>query len=184
VEPSEVEDAIAKVDGIAEVGVLANPGVGGELELAAVVTSHQAELDPAAIRQRAGELLPQPMVPTTVLIVDSLPRTTNGKLDRRALAAIVAAARLAASPLPAGAAGPPPGTYERLRAIWQAVLRTERITADDDFFDLGGTSISALSVISRVRKEFGVPVRLAVLFETPTLTALVKAVEDLKDSPR
>jgi peptide synthetase PhsA len=184
VEPSEVEDAITKVEGIAEVGVLAYPGDGGELELAAVVTSSRAELDPAAIRQRASELLPQPMVPTTVLIRDSLPRTTNGKLDRRALAAIVTAARQAASPRPAGAAGPPSGTYERLLAIWQAVLRTERITAQDDFFALGGTSISALSVISRVRKEFGVPVRLAVLFETPTLAALVEAVDDLKGAAR
>lgn len=184
VEPSEVEDAIAKVEGITEAGVLAYPGDGGELELAAVVTTHRAGLDPAAIRQRAGELLPQPMVPTTVLIRDSLPRTTNGKLDRRALAAIVTAARQAASPRPADDAGPPRGTYERLRAIWQAVLRTEQIAADDDFFTLGGTSISALSVISRVRKEFGVPVRLAVMFETPTLAALVEAVDDLKDAGR
>lgn len=184
VEPSEVEDAMAKVEGIAEAGVLAYPGEGGEAELAAVVTSSRAGLDPAAIRQRASELLPQPMVPTTVLIRDSLPRTTNGKLDRRALAAIVTAARQAAAPRPAGAAGPPGGTGERLRAIWQTVLRTERIAADDDFFALGGTSISALSVISRVRKEFGVPVPLAVLFETPTLAALVEAVDALLDAPR
>jgi acyl-coenzyme A synthetase/AMP-(fatty) acid ligase/acyl carrier protein len=185
VEPSEVEDAIAKVDGVAEVGVLAHPGDDGELELAAVVTVHRPEVNPTVIRLRASELLPQPLVPTTVLVRDSLPHIANGKLDRRALTAIVTAARQVESSRPARAAPEPAaGTYERLRTIWQAVLRTERISADDDFFTLGGTSISALGVISRVRKEFGVPVRLAVLFETPTLAALTQAVYDLNRTGR
>ncbi|HEY0935855.1 MAG TPA: non-ribosomal peptide synthetase [Trebonia sp.] len=181
VEPAEVEDAIAKIEGISEVGVTACPGEDGELELAAVVTVRDPGLDPTAIRRHAGSRLPASMVPTDVLILDDLPRTANGKLDRRALPTAVATARQAAvstgTGRSAGAAGPAPGTYHRLRVIWQTVLRTERIAPDDDFFALGGTSISALGVISRVRKEFGVPVRLAVLFETPTLAALTQAVD-------
>ena len=185
VEPSEVEDAIAKVDGVTEVGALAHPGDDGELELVAVVTVDRPEVDATAIRLRTGELLPRPMVPTTVLICDDLPHITNGKLDRRALTAMVSAARRDA---PARATTAEvqadDGTYNRLRAIWQTVLRTERISEDDDFFTLGGTSISALGVISRVRKEFGVPVRLAVLFETPTLVALTRAVDELTGAAR
>jgi phosphinothricin acetyltransferase len=61
-------------------------------------------------------------------------------------------------------------------AIWRAVLRTQDLDPTDDFFALGGTSITALSVISRVRKEFGTRVPLAVLFETPTISSLIDAV--------
>ncbi|MGC4804626.1 non-ribosomal peptide synthetase [Micromonospora sp. DT233] len=180
VEPSEVEDAIAKLDGVTEVGVCAYPGEDGELELAAVLTTDQASMDPPTVRARAADLLPQPMVPTTVLIRETLPHTTNGKLDRKALAALVATARTTAPQVPAASGGG--DTYGRLREIWCRVLRTDRIGADDDFFDLGGTSISALGVISRVRKEFGVPVRLAVMFEEPTLSALTRAVDELGGS--
>ncbi|MDG4834255.1 non-ribosomal peptide synthetase [Solwaraspora sp. WMMD1047] len=177
VEPAEVEDALAKLDGVTEVGVCAYPDEDGELELAAVLTTDQASVTPLTIRADAANLLPQPMVPTTVLIRDTLPHTTNGKLDRGSLAALVVTARTAAPPAPAVPAGD--DTYARLRAIWCRVLRTDNIGPDDDFFDLGGTSISALSVISRVRKEFGAPVRLAVMFEQPTLRALTEAVDEL-----
>jgi peptide synthetase PhsA len=182
VEPSEVEAALAKVDGVTEVGVVPYRASDGT-ELGAVVTTTGPEIEPTAIRRRAAELLPQPMVPTAVVVQGSLPRTLNGKLDRRALEAIVAAA-VAAGEVAAPAAAGTDDTYQRLRAIWQKVLRTERISAEDDFFTLGGTSISALSVISRVRKEFGVPVRLAVLFETPTLAALAGAVDELMAGAR
>ena len=185
VEPAEVEDAITKADEVTEAAVIAVPGDDGELELTAVVTAGRAGVSPEAIRKQVADLLPLSMVPTTVLIRDSLPRTVNGKLDRAVLTEMVVAERRAA-PSPAGQPEPAPasGTYERLRAIWATVLKTDRIAAGDDFFALGGTSISALGVISRVRKAFGVPVPLAVLFETPTLEALVKAVDDMTGDSR
>src|SRR5258708_32647333 len=156
VEPSEVEDAIAKVDGVAEVGVLAHPGDDGGRDLAAVVTVHRPEVNPTVIRLRASELLPQPLVPTTVLVRDSLPHIANGKLDRRALTAIVTAARDVESSRPARAAPEPAaGTDQRLRVIRQAGLRTRRSSADSFFFTLGGTSISAPAVISPVPKASG-----------------------------
>ncbi len=176
VEPSEVEAGLAKVEGVGEVGVLGYLDPEGQTELAAVVTVTDPLLNPPEIRRRAADLLPAPMVPSTVLIRDRLPRTGNGKLDRLACAKLVtAAATVVVQP----AVSPERGTYQRLHAIWQVVLRTGDFGGDDDFFSLGGTSISALSVISRVRKEFGVPVRLAVLFETPTLTALTAAVDEI-----
>jgi peptide synthetase PhsA len=111
-----------------------------------------------------------------VLVVDALPRTRNGKVDRRALAG------------PAGVVepAPPVGAAEagdveaRIAAIWRAVLGTDRVTAADSFFALGGTSISAVKVISQVRRQMGVPVKLSVIFETPTMAALVEAVSRLQ----
>ncbi len=189
VEPSEVEAGMAKVEGVGDVGVVAYDVAEGQTELAAMVTVLDPLLNATEIRSRAADLLPQPMVPMTVLVRDRLPYTANGKLDRLACAAmvtaaIVTAARTAAmatvAPVQmATAAEPPRDTYERLHDIWRVVLRTGEISREDDFFALGGTSISALSVISRVRKEFRVPVRLAVLFETPTLAALTEAVEEI-----
>ena len=179
VEPTEVEAALTEIDVVCEAAVLPYLDGPEQVELAAVVTVADTALGPAEIRRRARDLLPPGMVPTRILIRDGLPRTANGKLDRRGLAALVAAVPAAPSPgaSASGDASGPDNTYGRLLAIWRAVLRTDEIAAQDDFFALGGTSISALTVISRVRKEFGVPVRLAVLFETPTLAALADAVD-------
>ncbi|HEV2639539.1 MAG TPA: non-ribosomal peptide synthetase [Actinocrinis sp.] len=199
VEPTEVEAALTGIPGVAEAGVLAYGDTPEQTELAAVVTVTDPALDPAAIRGHVRDLLPPGMVPTRVVVCRELPRTANGKLNRRELASLVAAQAVAeasagavatlvaeptviesAAPAAAPAAAATSDTYDRLLAIWRTVLRTTEIGAEEDFFVLGGTSISALSVISRVRKEFGVPVRLAVLFETPTLAALAEAVDASK----
>jgi acyl carrier protein len=172
VELVEVEAALGSLDDVAEAAVVPYEAAPGEAELAAYVVASRSGLTAVVLRHRLSALVPAAMVPATVVFVGELPRTANGKVDRRNL-----------PPVPAAGAAETPepelSVQDRLLAIWRTVLRAPTITAEDDFFDAGGTSITALSVISRVRRDFGVPVRLAVLFETPTVAALAEEIRQL-----
>jgi acyl-coenzyme A synthetase/AMP-(fatty) acid ligase/L-amino acid N-acyltransferase YncA/acyl carrier protein len=191
VETSEVEAAISALPGVAEVAVF---GVGEEpeTELTACCVAQSANVDPVAVRGAVARELPSAMIPTRVLIVDALPRTPNGKLDRKRLARL--ASHQDADTSGTGATMAEPGARlqtarehargaveRRIADIWKAELAVDRVAADEDFFALGGTSLTAVSIISRVRGEFGVLVPLAALFRTPTVSALAAAVIELQD---
>lgn len=129
--------------------------------------------DPAAadfaaeLRDYAASRLPQYMVPASVMVVDSLPLTVNGKLDRRAL------------PVPqyltSTAYQPPRTHHERTLAdLFGEILGTARIGINDNFFDLGGHSLSATRLVVRIRSELGADVPIRVVFETPTPAALAE----------
>lgn len=192
VEIAEVEGAIAAVDGVAEVAVVA-AGDGDSAELVAFVVSRRAELDARAIRGAVARVLPAAMIPAAVQLASELPRTGNGKLDRRALAArasewaieALAAIQAQAEALPPIAdapalSGEQTDVAARLVAILRAILRAEEVGVDDNFFTLGGTSISALRVVSQLRSEFGVPVPLGAVFDSPTVAALADVVRQLR----
>ena len=184
VETVEVESAVAAVTGVAEAAVIPYEAGDRETELAAYVVAKDPDLTDAGLRRSLAETLPPHLVPAAVLLVPRLPRTRNGKIDRRALpdpASGTATARATAAPpaAPAPAAAP-----DDLRArvlgqvaeIWSDVLGSGPVLPGDDFFSLGGTSISALRVVARIRKDFGVPLKLAVIFETPSLEAVAESV--------
>jgi acyl carrier protein len=110
------------------------------------------------------------MVPSAFVILEELPVTANGKLDRAALPA----------PDRRGDASSyePPGDAleEQLAAIWQEVLRLERVGAHDNFFTLGGHSLLATQVVSRVREVLGIEMPLRRVFETPTLRRMADSL--------
>ena len=115
--------------------------------------------------------LPDYMVPVAWIELDELPRTPQGKVDRKAL------------PDPVWGEGtsrvyeePRDEVEQRMAAVWQGVLRIERIGAVDDFFELGGHSLLATQVVSHVRLEFGVEVYLRELFERATVRGLSDVV--------
>ncbi|MEV0171366.1 amino acid adenylation domain-containing protein [Streptomyces sp. NPDC050803] len=120
-------------------------------------------------------LLPDYMVPNRVVILDELPLTANGKVDLKALD----------SKAPTGSGRPvvPPrtGTEKRLAAIWRTALKLDDedgVSVHDDFFECGGNSLVAVSLVHRVNEEFGSSLPLQVLFEAPTVERLAHAVDD------
>ena len=123
------------------------------------------------LRTWARERLPDYMVPVAWIELDELPRTPQGKVDRKAL------------PDPVWGESPT-RVYEeprdeveqRMAGVWQRILRIERIGAVDDFFELGGHSLLATQVVSHVRLEFGVEVYLRELFQQPTVRGLSEVV--------
>jgi SagB-type dehydrogenase family enzyme len=126
----------------------------------------------AELRRFLESRLPSYMVPSAFMVLDALPLTATGKLDRRSL------------PAPSGARPAAPGSRtlrtpneEIVAAILAQVLGVERLGAQDDFLALGGHSLLALRVVSRVREVFGVELGLRALFEEPTVARIAAAID-------
>ncbi|MET0396580.1 MAG: amino acid adenylation domain-containing protein [Longimicrobiaceae bacterium] len=131
-----------------------------------------------ALRAAARERLPEYMVPSAFVVLDALPLTSNGKLDRAALPAPdTAGAREGAH------AAPRTPTEARMAAAWAEVLGLERVGVHDNFFDLGGHSLLATQVASRVREALGADLPLRALFEAPTVAELSLRVDSLRAVP-
>ncbi|MGH8782250.1 amino acid adenylation domain-containing protein, partial [Paraburkholderia sp.] len=143
-----------------------------------IVPAVGSALAAEALRAFAARTLPAHMVPSAYVLLDSLPVTQNGKLDRRALPA--PEERAAAAPYVA----PRDATEAALAMIWQQVLGVERVGAQDDFFLLGGHSLLAVRVISAIRATFGHAPTLRAVFEQPVLADLAVAVREAIRAPQ
>jgi acyl carrier protein len=117
--------------------------------------------------------LPEYMVPSAVVLLDALPLTANGKLDRAKLPAPDAGGAATESRHVA----PRTETEKALAAIWAEVLKRDQIGITDNFLALGGHSLLAIRVLGRISKAFGVRLPLRTLFETPTVEALASAID-------
>ncbi|WP_323118191.1 non-ribosomal peptide synthetase [Burkholderia alba] len=167
VEPGEVSAALRALDGVIQAETLALE-LDGRVRLASFATLRAgAGQTDATLRDALALRLPDYMVPAQLVVLDALPVTANGKLDRAALRT------RAAAPAPAAAVGDAPrgATETTLAAVWQEVLKAARVGRDDDFFELGGDSILVLQVIARARKR-GVRFTPKQLFDGPTVAQL------------
>jgi acyl carrier protein len=170
VEPAAVEAALAGHRDVDQVVVVATDVDLDAKRLVAYVVS-KSGADPDSVRAHASRVLPDYMVPSAVVALDTLPLTANGKLDRKALPA----------PGPAsGAAGVAPRNEVEaaLCEIFADALGHAEVGVDDDFFDLGGESINAMRLLSRVRKTFGVEVTIDVFFDVSTVAGLAVRVRE------
>ena len=113
------------------------------------------------------------MVPASIVVLDALPRTPNGKVDRRALPAPDPLRGRAA----VAAQAPRTQTERRLVAIWAEILNMERVGITDNFFELGGHSLLATQLISRIRSEFDNELPVRAIFEAPTIAALAAKLD-------
>ncbi|HEX7313562.1 MAG TPA: amino acid adenylation domain-containing protein, partial [Pyrinomonadaceae bacterium] len=129
------------------------------------------------LRGHLAEKLPSYMIPTAFVLLPEMPLTPNGKVDRRALSSIDPGASAAEASYTA----PQTATQEAVAAIWAEVLGLARVGVESDFFELGGHSLRATQVISRLHREFGVELPLRTLFESPTVVALSKRVEEARE---
>jgi amino acid adenylation domain-containing protein len=171
VEPAEIEAALKRHAGVHQVAVVPFEENGDKKLVAYVVPAGDNRIASDALRALAQQHLPEYMVPSWFVMLDSLPLTANGKLDRRALPAPGAEQSERAVEAPRNA------VEEGVVAIWREVLNLPRIGLHDNFFDLGGHSLLATQVISRVCTRFQVQVPLRVLFETPTVAGLARVIE-------
>jgi amino acid adenylation domain-containing protein len=170
IEPGEIEGALLRYPGVRTAAVVVREDAPGERRLAAYVVG-EAEAD--ALREHLRRSLPEYMVPAAVVVLEALPLTPSGKLDRRALPAPEYAAeeRYVAPRTP---------VEEVLAGTWAEILRLERVGVKDSFFALGGHSLLAIRVVSRLREALGVELPLRVLFEAPTVAELAGRVEALR----
>lgn len=179
IELGEIEAALAKQAGVKQVVVMAREdGAGGDKHLVGyVVASAGDEVTGQSLREQLRPLLPEYMIPTAVIVLEKLPLTPNGKIDRKALPD--ANAESFQRPY----VEPSTPTEWAIAAIWEEVLHRQAVSADANFFELGGHSLSATQVVSRIRQQCSVGIALRVLFESPVLRDLARAVDAAAPAP-
>ncbi|MFC7622942.1 amino acid adenylation domain-containing protein [Microlunatus sp. GCM10028923] len=173
VELGEVETALAGLPGVVDAAVAAHADPAGFTALTAyLVPAQDAGPEPATIeqvRRLLAEQLPGPALPTRLLLLDALPRTASGKLDRRALPP--------PDPVQGGSRTEPDGPVEAVvQAVWADILGGGLPGIEDNFFSLGGHSLLATQIVSRLRTVLAADLPLRTFFETPTIAGLAQTL--------
>jgi thioesterase domain-containing protein/acyl carrier protein len=161
IELGEIRAALAQTPGVEQAVVIAREDRPGDKRLVGYVTG---TADPAELRSALAERLPAYMVPAAVMVLDALPVTVNGKLDKRALPAPEYTAAEYRAPATA--------VEEIMADIYARVLGLERVGVDDSFFDLGGDSLSAMRVINAVNTALDADLAVRTVFHAPSVRSL------------
>ena len=169
VEPAEIENVLKQHAAVQQAVVVPVEDKNGDKRLVAYFVAKKPAPGTDDLRSLLASKLPEYMVPSAIMQLESLPLTKNGKID------------LAALPSPEHAAAksgtaPRNSTEQQLVEIWREVLRIDNFGVEDNFFELGGHSLLATQVISRVRSAFHVQLPLRSLFDAPTVAGLAAEI--------
>ncbi|WP_406819561.1 amino acid adenylation domain-containing protein [Pseudomonas sp. KnCO4] len=175
VEPGEIGRMLAGLPAVSEAVVLALPleGDAERLQLVAYVVA-AAGVTVEALQALLLARLPDYMVPAQIVLLERLPLTANGKLDKRALPVPGAVSR--------GYVAPQGDIEETLAAVWADVLKLERVGSSDNFFELGGDSILSLQIIARAKRQ-GIRISPKQLFEQQTIAQLAQVAKRIEAKP-
>jgi amino acid adenylation domain-containing protein len=171
IEPEEVEIVLKGYAGIKEAVVVKRRSRQGEDRLVAyVVAKGRDQLDKSGLRTYLGHKIPVYMIPTHFVRLDSLPLTGSGKVDRIGL--LDPEDNDEGQPIEQDPVYPRTPIEQFLADCWRSLLRVERVSVSDNFFDLGGHSLTATQLVSRIRDEYGVELPLSRIFERSTIELL------------
>ncbi|HXY91692.1 MAG TPA: AMP-binding protein, partial [Acidimicrobiia bacterium] len=161
--PTEVERALAQHEGVAAGAVKAFPSDDGGMRLVAYVAPAEGTtLSASSIRRALASSVPAHMVPGTVVMLDALPIGARGKIDRERLE----------EPVAARPYREPQGNERDLAQIFADVLGVDRVGLDDDFFELGGDSLSVVELLAGVADRFSVDIPASTVLDAPTVAEL------------
>ena len=163
IELGEIESGIRKIDKIKDAAVIAREDDNGDKAINAYIVSDE-EISVTEIRDTLGKSLPEYMIPAYILQIEKIPVTRNGKLDKRALPKIEAKSGKEYI-------APRNETEEKIAKIFEEILRAERVGVKDSFFELGGDSIKAIRVVSKIR-EAGYDVSVKDIMRKYTVEAI------------
>ena len=177
VELGELEAVLGEYGGVAQRVVVRRETPAGDAQLVAYVVAAPG-VTGAAVRTWLQTRVPEALVPAAVVVLDALPLTGNGKVDRAALPAPAAAAPAAIAVAPATA------LEEIVAGAWAEVLARPAVSVTANFFDLGGHSLLATQLVARLRTLLGVEVPVRAVFETPTVRGLTALVDPTRAAAR
>jgi thioesterase domain-containing protein len=180
IELGEIESALARHPAVKEAVVLEKPDASGEKQLVAYAIPKTEngkpmdKIDAALLRSFLREKLPDYMIPTAFVQLESLPLNANGKLDHKSLPAFDRQA------VPAGGkfVAPRDDVEARLAKIWEDILDVYPVGIEDHFFDLGGHSLLAVRLAARIGMVFGRKLLVATIFQSPTVSQLARVIRD------
>jgi amino acid adenylation domain-containing protein len=180
IEPGEIEAVLREHPGVSDCVVVAHEEGADKRLVAYVAVRDEAPPSAAELRGLLQRRLPAYMMPSAFVRLAALPRTPNGKVDRRALPA----PGPASAETEGGDVPPRSPIEEAVAGIWRDVLGREGIGAHASFFDLGGHSLTGTQVLARIQAAFGVQIPLRRLFESSTVAGLAEAVEAARQAGR
>lgn len=183
IELGEIEAALRSFPGIENAAAALRKNDLGEPHLVAFVTAANAQPDLRRLRDHLSQLLPSYMVPSRFVVLETMPLTSSGKVDRKAL--------LASNSLSAGLAAyqqsegvePQTALEDRLLAIFRDVLNTAEFGVTDNFFDYGGYSLLTVKLFTRIYRALHVSLPISLLFDAPTVRALAEIIERAEPPP-
>ncbi|MEC1410286.1 amino acid adenylation domain-containing protein [Bacillus safensis] len=176
IELGEIEAVLARHDTVAQVAVMMREDQPGDKRLVAyIVPTEENHFDTETLRQFAAASLPDYMVPAAYVQIDTMPLTANGKLDQKSLPAPQLHVQQT------DGRGPRNPKEEILCHLFEEVLDLPKISIDDRFFDIGGHSLLAVRLISRIRDALGVKLSIGTLFEAPNVASLAEKLETGSD---
>ncbi len=175
IDPAEVEAVLAGFEGIREAAVVGYPLAEGMKRLCAYLVTEQPHPSVRCLRQYLAESLPAAAIPAGFNFVDSLPKTSSGKVDRSALRNrspewLTEVAGASISPLEA-----------TILQIWETILGQQGMTVQDDFFEWGGQSLQTIQVANWLGAKLGCEIEIATLFRYPTAAELARALSSQAD---
>ena len=177
VELAEIEIALRDLEGVAHAAVTVRKDRHEQNYLVAYVVARERKLTTSALRAALVTRLPDYMVPSVFVMMDCLPQTPNGKIDRQALPAPTSnRPELAQAYL-----APRTGLEAELAALWAELLGVESVGVRDNFFELGGHSLIAVTLMARVRQQYERVLPLATLFKAGTVEKLAELIEHSAD---
>lgn len=177
IEPGEIEAVLSEHEAVRETAILAKPDAQGNKRLVAyVVTQPGQTADALTLRTFLKDRLPEYMVPALVMLLDEMPLTPSGKINRRGLPEPDESARAVVQEF----VEPRTAVEAVVAKVWREILGVEKVGVNDNFFDLGGHSLLATQVISRLKSSFKTNLPLRSLFESPTVAELSVAIVALE----
>ena len=162
IEPGEIEVALLDYPGVTQAAVITREDKPGDVRLIGYAASSE-RLDVDRLRGHLQQRVPEYMVPAALLQLDTLPLTANGKVDRKALIELESKKAMEAGSL---ALTP---TEELIAGVWSSLLGKSTIRRDDNFFDLGGHSLTVIQMLARLERIFNREIELRAMFEFPVL---------------
>jgi amino acid adenylation domain-containing protein len=166
IEPGEIETALRGLDGVQDAIVVMREDRPGDKRLVAYVVIEKKRIRVQTVRARLKKQLPEFMLPSTVVAMDKLPLSPNGKVDRNALP------EPPQMPTTAPLCVPKDFIEVELTKLWKQVLGLTSVRVTDNFFELGGYSLLGVHLFAEVEKKFGKQLPLAALFEHPTIESM------------
>jgi aspartate racemase len=170
IELGEIETVLMEHPSVQSAVVVARQDTPGEKKMVAYVVLRQQEDDRSELRPFLQKKLPAYMVPSEFVVLNTLPLSPNGKVDRGALPA----PQTIQAEVNKVAVSPQTDLEQRIAAIWQRVLCLKQVSVEDNFFDLGGDSLQLLDAHAELQKIVGSPLTIIDLFEYTTVSALAK----------